>query len=77
MTSTQVVPANSRGGVVLLHEDYRYVRNWQSTDKRIWRCTHTGCGAYLQSNLFDVFDDNAAIQGKFADFTPHYVIEKL
>lgn len=31
----------------------------------------------VQSNLFDVFDDNAAIQGKFADFTPHYVIEKL
>jgi FLYWCH zinc finger domain len=68
------VPANSRGGIVLLHEDYRYVRNWKSQHKQIWRCTETGCGAYLHTNLFDVADDNAAINGKLRNLQATYFL---
>lgn len=65
--NARVVPANSRGGVVLLHNGYRYVRNWKSNQKQVWRCTETGCGAYLHTNLFDVTDDSAAINGMYTN----------
>jgi len=65
MSIARVVPANSRGGSVLLHDDYRYVRNWKNRNKQVWRCTQAGCGAYVHTNLFDVAADNATINGMF------------
>jgi len=72
----QVVPANSRGGIVLLADNFRYVRNRTSRVKIIWRCTTGGCGAYLHTNLFDVADDNPAINGKLQAiyFSSHVLI---
>jgi len=64
MSTTCVVPANRRGGSVLLHNNYRYVRNWKGRDKQTWRCTQTGCNTYVHTNLFDVGDENATINGK-------------
>ena len=65
MSNCIIAPANRRGGFVLLCDKYRYVRNRTSNAKIIWRCTHSGCGSYLHTNLFDVKDSKAAINGKF------------
>ena len=68
MNNPCIVPANSRGGIVLLHNNYRYVRNWRSASKQIWRCTQTGCRAYLHTNVFDFTDNNAQINGRLTLF---------
>lgn len=54
MDQTCIVPANSRGGRVLLHNGYRYVRKSKSKTEQRWVCTVTGCGAFVNTNLFDV-----------------------
>ena len=64
MANAQIVPANRRGGVILLNDNYRFVRNKKGRNNMIWRCTETGCGAYLHTNLFDINDDAAVINGK-------------
>lgn len=66
MNNPCIVPTNSRGSIVLLYENYRYVRNWKSANKQIWRRMHTGCRVYLHTNLCDFTDNNAQINGKFA-----------
>lgn len=63
MTSPCVVPANRKGGFVLIVDKHRYVRNRQQKSNIIWRCTQPGCGSYLHTNLFDVSDFNASIRG--------------
>ena len=64
MNKTCVVPANSRGGLVLIHDGYRYARRNTGKAKMYWQCTETSCGSYLHSNRFDVHDDDARIGGK-------------
>lgn len=56
--STCVVPGNSRGGRILLHEGFRYSRKNKSKTQLRWICTVSGCGAYLYTDFFDVNDDN-------------------
>jgi len=59
----EIVPANRRGGFALLHNEFRYVRRNKTKSTLYWQCSTTGCGAYLHTNLFDVSDDNAVING--------------
>lgn len=62
MNETKLVPANSRGGTVLVHNGFRYTRRNKTVNKVYWQCTFTACGAYLHTNQFDVNDDSS-IQG--------------
>jgi hypothetical protein len=64
MTSPVIVPANRKGGVVLLQNNYRFVRNRVRSAKITWRCTDKSCGAILQTNFFDVHDEDARITGE-------------
>ena len=57
MNVTCVVPANSRGGRVLIRRGYRHVRKSQSKTEMRWICTAPGCGAFVYTNLFDVYDN--------------------
>jgi FLYWCH zinc finger domain len=66
MNNPVVVPANRKGGHVLLYDEHRYVRNKKTKLNLLWRCTHTGCNAYLKTNLFDVTDKDAVILGNFS-----------
>jgi hypothetical protein len=68
MDHTCVVPANSRGGRVLLHNGYRYTRKSKSCTQIRWICTENGCGAFVYTNFFDVFDNGEInIVGKLAN----------
>lgn len=58
MDRTCVVPANSRGGRVLLHNGYRFLRKSKTRTQHRWICSVNGCGSILISNLFDVYDEN-------------------
>lgn len=58
-----IVPANRRGGRVLINDGYRFMRKSKSTVNLRWACTERTCSAILYTNLFDVFDDSAVIQG--------------
>ena len=58
MDYTGLVPANSRGGTVLLHEGYRYRKKSQSKDQFRWICTVNGCYAYTFTNKFDYTREN-------------------
>lgn len=50
MSRVEVVPANRKGGFVLLCDDFRYVRNKTGRDNLTWRCSEVGCGAYAHTN---------------------------
>jgi FLYWCH zinc finger domain len=63
---TCIVPANSRGGRVLVHDGYRYMRKGKSNTTLRWTCTESTCRAILHTNLLNVYDDNAVITGKFS-----------
>jgi hypothetical protein len=63
MDHTCLVPANSRGGTVLLHQGYRYRRRNKTNHEVYWECTITGCGAFVHSNVFD--DDDLIISKYF------------
>ena len=65
MDQTCVVPANSRGGKVLLNQGHRYLRKSTSTTQMRWICASQGCGAYLYTNFFDISDDQEVIVGEF------------
>jgi hypothetical protein len=54
---TCIVPANSRGGRILVHEGYEKVRKSTSASQMRWVCTVAGCSAYLYTDMFDVYDD--------------------
>jgi hypothetical protein len=56
-THTCIVPANSKGGRILLHEGFRYARKSASTSQMRWLCTAGGCSAYLYTDMFDVYDE--------------------
>lgn len=58
MNHTCVVPANSRGGRVLLHDGFRYAKKSVSSSNIRWMCTVRGCNAYLYTDLFDISDEN-------------------
>jgi FLYWCH zinc finger domain len=57
MDLTCVVPANSRGGRVLIRNGYRYMRKSTSNTHIRWICTVTGCGAFVYTHFFDVHDN--------------------
>ena len=67
--TTRVVPANSRGGVVLLNDDYRLIVTFvigkvvRTNYGGVHVCTLTGCGSHSNTNLFDVTEENATING--------------
>jgi FLYWCH zinc finger domain len=65
MNITCIVPANSRGGKVLVHDGYRFMRKGKSNSTLRWTCTESTCRAILHTNIFDVNDDNAVITGIF------------
>ena len=67
-----IVPANRKGGVVLIHDNFRFVRNKKQKNNISWRCSKPTCSAYLQMNLFDVMDSNAVIQGT-TTILPYFV----
>jgi FLYWCH zinc finger domain len=60
-----IVPGNRKGGFVLVHDGFRYIRNRSVKIKIHWRCTYKGCGSFLSTDLFDVRDEHAAIHGNF------------
>jgi hypothetical protein len=64
MASAVIVPANRKGGIVLLQNNFRYVRNRTRPSKITWRCTEKSCGAIMQTNHFDFQDVNATIKGE-------------
>lgn len=64
MNQTCIVPANSRGGRILLHDGFRYARKSKSATQIRWICTVYGCRAYAYTNLFDVDDNDPHIAGK-------------
>ena len=66
MNSAVIVPANRKGGYALIFDKFRYVRNRKTKTNLWWRCSTAGCGACLKSNLFDLQDIGAVIQGLFA-----------
>lgn len=68
MNNPVVVPANRRGGYVLINDLYRFVRNRTRQTKITWRCTEKFCGAILQTNYFDVKDEQATILGKILHY---------
>jgi hypothetical protein len=70
MSDPVVVPANRRGGFVLVNNNYRYVRNRTRSANITWRCCKKCCGAILKTNFFDVTDETATILGKnvYLDF---------
>jgi len=53
MNQTCLVPANSRGGTILLHGHYRFRRKSVTASKYHWICTDTNCHSRLQTNCFD------------------------
>lgn len=63
MNGPVLVPANRKGGYALIYDNFRYVRNRKTKTNLWWRCSNAGCGSYLKSNLFDVEDIGAVIQG--------------
>lgn len=63
-----VVPANSRGGRVLIYDGYRFMRKSKSASNLRWTCTVSTCRAILYTNLFDIFDDSAVITGLLFKF---------
>jgi len=65
MTDTCVVPANSRGGRILVHHGYRFVRKSKSKTQLRWICTVPTCCAFAYTNMFDVYDNDAPITGMF------------
>ena len=52
----------NRGGKVLIHEGYRYQKNRARNDAIYWRCWRVDCRAPLQTNLFDIDDENPNIR---------------
>lgn len=53
--------ANSRGGKILILDQFRYVRNKAHNDKIYWRCATMGCKVYLHTNNFNVQAQDPAI----------------
>jgi len=60
---TCIVPANSRGGRVLVHDGFRYAKRNKSKSAIYWQCTTVSCRVNLHTNIFD-FDDDTTIRGK-------------
>jgi hypothetical protein len=56
VTLTQTV--DNRGGKVLIHEGYRYQKNRARNDAIYWRYWRVDCRTPLQTNLFDIDDEN-------------------
>ena len=61
----KIVPANRKGGFVLVNDGFHYIRNRSIKTKIYWRCTHIGCRAFLDTNLFDVREEDPVIHGQF------------
>ena len=51
----------NRGGIVLIHNIFRYHKNRQWQEKIFWRCWHKECQAPLQTAVFDVDEDEPEI----------------
>ena len=50
-----------RPGKLLNYQGYQYHKNLVTAKKIHWRCWRKECGARLQSNLFDIDNDNPRI----------------
>jgi len=57
MNRTLLVPANSRGGTVWIHNGFRYRRQSKNRSRFQWLCTNPGCSAYLTTDCFDYKDE--------------------
>ena len=64
----KIVPANRKGGFALVNDGFRYIRNRTLKTKIYWRCTHIGCGAFLDTNLFDITEEHPVIHGELYVF---------
>ena len=64
MNGCFLVPANRKGGKVLLNNGFRYRRRSTTYDKYHWVCMDGTCGARLQTNKFN-FDGTDNIVGMY------------
>jgi FLYWCH zinc finger domain len=61
-----LVPADRKGGKVLMSDGFRYRRKSRPSAKFHWICTDNACGARLSTISFDYDREN--IVGKYSIF---------
>jgi hypothetical protein len=69
MSETCLVPANRKGGKVLISDGFRYRRKSANSRRFQWICTEAGCGAYLFTNCFDYEREDIVGKGTFMPIT--------
>lgn len=61
MNHTCICPASSRGGWVMIHNNYQYRRQKTTLEKMYWRCSVSNCPSTLHSAIFDLTNEDAEI----------------
>ena len=56
------IAKGNRGGIVLIHNGFRYQKNRTRNERIHWRCLRPECRAPLQSNIFDTTQEDPRIQ---------------
>ena len=56
----RVIRVNRKGSKVLFYRGYKYIKTKVKLNSIFWRCSKD-CGVYIQTNLFNIDDENADV----------------